>query len=116
MFGRFALIAGILLATAGVASAEALSGAEIKALLAGKSAKWQSADGKVKGTTAWAADGGAVVTGNFGDFDKDSGTWRVKGDTYCAKWQRIRKGKEACFPFEVMGNGRYKVGTSVVQF
>jgi len=113
MRGLAVLPLAISLLLPGVASAQELTGAQIKELLSGKTGSWQSVDGKIKGKTGWGADGRGAVTGNFGDFDQDTGKWRVKGDQYCTRWSKIRKGKESCNPVISLGNGSYQVGNSV---
>ena len=37
---------------------------------------------------------GTMKTDSFGG---DKGVWRLSGDGYCATWEKIRAGKEACF-------------------
>ncbi len=47
------------------------------------------------------ADGTATVkAGNT----SDSGNWRLSDDGYCATWQKIRAGQEACFTVTRSGN------------
>ncbi len=96
--------------------ADTLKKKDVLNLISGKSATWQTEDGKIKGTIAWAADGSQSVSGNFSGFDSDSGTWRIKGADVCSTWTKIRKGKEQCNPFEDLGGGKYKSGKSIIQF
>ncbi|MBD3764443.1 MAG: hypothetical protein IE927_06820 [Rhodobacterales bacterium] len=110
---RVWVMAGLMALMPVAGMAKDLTGAEIKALLSGKTGTWQTADGKIKGTNAWGKNGVAKVTGNFGKFTEDTGTWRIDGNQYCAKWTKIRDGKELCNPVEVVGKNRYRVGNSL---
>lgn len=92
---RWVAAGAVLIASAGVCSAQdaPMTGEEIKAAWADKEVSGRS----VRGAQFWMnlkSDGSASISlGNF----SDTGQWRPTDNGYCAKWNRIREGKEACF-------------------
>ncbi|GIL00962.1 MAG: hypothetical protein BroJett030_08610 [Alphaproteobacteria bacterium] len=100
-----ALLTACLLASP--ALAKSMTGSELKAAFVGKPLKWQTADGKIRGTASYKADGSAAATGNFGSFTSDTGSWRINGNKLCVKWKKIRGGKERCYTVEAKGRGKF---------
>jgi hypothetical protein len=105
------LPAVLLLTT--LSEAQVLKGDELKAAVVGKSGTFRSKDGKVSGTISYSTDGKARATGNFPGFSEDTGTWRFKGERFCVKWKRIRKGAEACFTPTRLPDGSLDFGTNI---
>ncbi len=93
---RFVLVALALATTVTSAAAAPMTAEEIKAAITGKKVTWKSKDGKLKGTTFFAANGTATVTGNMKDVQGDTGRWSVKGTSVCTAWTVLRGGKESC--------------------
>ena len=81
-------------ATARTASAEGMSGEEMRNVVAGNTLMLRANNQRY-----WAyykEDGAAFVKSDQGM--TDTGTWRVTADgQFCVKWQVIRKGNEACW-------------------
>ena len=75
----------------GLASAEDLTGAQIKEKLIGHALKWKSEKYKVGGTTKYNADGTAVI--KIDGQAEETGKWRIKGNNLCDKYG---KKKETC--------------------
>lgn len=48
------------------------------------------------------ADGTSEVISGL---EKQNGAWRLDGDKHCAKWAKIRDGKELCSTYEKTGTG-----------
>jgi hypothetical protein len=94
-----AVMAGPLLVHP-VRADEILTGQQITAAFAGKTADYVSSKGK-KASLVFGSDGSLAISGDF----TDTGAWRVAGDTYCAKWKTLRNGKEACFTVEKSSAG-----------
>jgi hypothetical protein len=84
------IVAGATLAQA-QAQDTRLSPEEIKSSWVGKKVLAQTMKG-AQIEMRLVADGTATLGGGF----TDSGTWRLNDTGYCATWQKIRGGKEAC--------------------
>lgn len=76
--------------------AKPLTGAEIKALIGGKRVNWVTPKG-FKGYTNYKKNGTATVVIKSPKKFKDKGTWRVKANKICNKWNKIRDNEEKCF-------------------
>ena len=96
-------------------AAQTLKGDELKTVLSGKSAIWQTKDGKLKGTGKYTADGKATVTGNFPGLKEDTGVWRIHGDKFCTKYKKLRGGKEACYSIQKLPDGSFDNGESIIK-
>ena len=71
------------LAASGHASAQALSGPEIRRLVTGRSASWVNSGGYT-GTITYLPNGTIQAKANvFGTSMNVSGTWAVQGDRFC---------------------------------
>jgi len=83
----------------GFASAQALSGAEVEALLKGKTLNTEDFGGK--GTISWNDDMTIAVDVTKDDGSKvvDTGTYRFDGAGYCSTWAVLRT-TEKCFTLE----------------
>jgi hypothetical protein len=97
---RWAMAAALLLATPVLAEDVAVSGAELKRLWSDKELVSRSAQGQ-SFFTSLKSDGSATISG--GTFS-DTGVWRVTETGYCARWQQIRNGVEACFTVRRRGD------------
>jgi FlaG/FlaF family flagellin (archaellin) len=84
------------LSMADVVSAQALTGAEAEAALAGMTFNTKDFGGE--GTITWAADGTISVDVTKPDGSKvvDTGTYRFDGTGYCSTWTTLRT-TEKCF-------------------
>src|SRR5262245_36876141 len=91
--------------------AQVLKADEITAAVLGKQATWNTKDGKISGNVACSTNGTCQITGNFGKFNKDTGTWRFKGNQFCNTWRKIRDGKERCFEVTKLPDGSLDMGT-----
>jgi hypothetical protein len=65
---------------------------EIKAKWVGKKVFARSAAGQLADFVMMADGSASVSVANF----SDTGTWRLWEKGYCARWQKIRAGTEAC--------------------
>jgi hypothetical protein len=90
---KYAVIAAALAMSAGTALAQdaRMSPEDIKSAWVGKKVQAQTIKG-VQIEMRLATDGSATLGGGF----TDSGKWRLTDTGYCATWQKIRGGKEAC--------------------
>lgn len=92
---RLVAVAALGVGSASMCSAQdaPLTGEEIKAAWADKEVSGRT----VRSAQFWMSlksDGSAsIAVGNL----NDTGQWRPTDNGYCAKWNRIREGKEACF-------------------
>jgi hypothetical protein len=104
-----ALLAAVVLcgATAAQAQDQFLTGDQIKAAWTGKKLFARSGSAGLLDMQLRADGTAQVSVGNM----NDTGTWRVTDDGYCAKWQRIRQGAEACFKVMKRGDRTYTVGS-----
>jgi hypothetical protein len=87
---------GVMIALACVAAHAqdtVVSGDEIKAKWAGKKLFTRGANGQLADFALMVDGSASISTNNF----SDTGTWRPWEKGYCAKWQKIRQGAEACF-------------------
>lgn len=73
------------------ASAEDLTGAQIKEKLIGHTLKWKSQKYKVGGVSKYNADGTATI--KIDGQAEETGKWRIKGNNLCDKFG---KRKESC--------------------
>lgn len=96
------ITAAILLALAGPASSQALSGADAEAALKGKTFNTEDFGGT--GTITWAADGKISVDVKKPDGSAvvDTGTYRFDGKGYCSTWSKLRT-TEKCFTLRKTG-------------
>jgi hypothetical protein len=82
-----------------------LTGAQLSARYSqGPSYTFTSSQG-ASGKIDYAKNGATNV--KVGDFE-DTGKWRIKGDTVCITWKKIRDGKEGCFTIYDLGNGKQR--------
>jgi hypothetical protein len=65
---------------------------QVKSEMAGYAMLAKTNQGQVFDFTMLA--NGTIKTDSFGG---DKGVWRLSADGYCATWDKIRAGKEACF-------------------
>jgi len=88
-----ALVVGLLGGNA-YADHGQVSEAELKALFTGATAHGKTTKG-AKYTTKFTPDGSIILDVATGF--KDTGKWRIDGNTYCATLKKSRKGTEACW-------------------
>ena len=94
---------------AGAAWADALSGADVEALLKGKT--FNTADFGGKGTITWNADGTIAVSvkkDSDGSMVEDTGTYKFDGKGYCSTWKVLRT-TEKCFTLTKTGDTTYDI-------
>lgn len=94
------------------AAQQALSGAEIRSLIQGKTYRWEAPNG-MGGTISVFADGAQQMTTNIPDVPTDTGSWRISGNELCSTWQRIRNGAESCQTLTRTGERTYVSSTGV---
>jgi hypothetical protein len=71
-----------------------LVGEQLEKLFSGAKTHMRTSRGSSLITT-FSANGSARA--EIGDSWSSNGNWRVEGGKYCAKWERVRDGNEACF-------------------
>lgn len=89
-----------MLGTTIPAMAETMTAAEIEAELIGKTLCVKNKQNKTICVQHKAGGVSEVVSGP----QLQTGVWRFKGNKHCAKWQKIRDGKELCSNFEKNGS------------
>lgn len=91
-------------AVAGSAMTE-LTADQLRTDFIGKTFKLVWTDGKQKqtGSQILAADGSESLTMDSGY--KDEGTWTMKGNLICSKWNRMKK-QSPCAPIYSIGDGK----------
>lgn len=91
-----AIIVGLLTASLLAACGdEALTGPDLRRLLAGNSVRGATADNKTYHVHFTAA---GVIYMEVEDGFADQGRWRVTNDAqYCRQWDRIGGGREVCY-------------------
>ena len=101
-------LATALVLFAGAASADPLSGADVEALLKGKTMNTQDFGGK--GTITWNADMTIAVDVTKDDGSKvvDTGTYRFDGKGYCSTWKVLRT-EEKCFTLDKTGDNTWNI-------
>jgi len=94
-----ALSAAVILGS--VSGALAMSKAEFKSIVVGKTWKWKQ--GKRNGTIRYQNSGKIKlkITGSKGF--KDTGSWLWKGSKLCTTYKKIRKGKTKCIKLTLKG-------------
>lgn len=93
----FTLALGLASSTAALAMSEA----DFRSSIVGKTWKWKS--GKTGGTVKFYKSGKVkVVIKGKGGF-RDKGTWRYRRSGHCTKYKKIRKGEEKCFSMKRKG-------------
>jgi hypothetical protein len=100
---RLALLALLLLAGASPASSAetALSGEEIRALISGNTLQGSFMTNPL--TMVFYPDG--LIRGAIGLTGSDSGTWEIKGDTYCHLWFTYFSAVRRCYKWFPQGDG-----------
>lgn len=86
------LVSLLLCASSSVLAQTMLTPEQIKSELAGHTMLAKTNRGQMFDFTMLA--NGTMKTDSFGG---DKGVWRLSADGYCATWDKIRAGKEACF-------------------
>jgi len=104
---RAALAMLTILASAGAAIADNLTGAELHALLAGRTIYISAPFGSLPiryspgGTMVAKSRAMAVYSGGVGE---DRGTWRISGNQFCQRWTIWQAGREQCFSVSRTGS------------
>lgn len=88
-------VAGLIASGSASLSQQALSGAEIRSLVEGKSYRWDTPNG-FAGSITVRSDGSQSLTSNIPNIESDTGSWRIHGDQLCSRWTKIRGGDESC--------------------
>lgn len=97
---RAALAMLTIMASAGAAIADSLTGAELHALLAGRTIYISAPFGSLPirynpgGTMVAKSRAMAIYSGGVGE---DRGTWRISGNQFCQRWTIWQSGREQCF-------------------
>jgi hypothetical protein len=103
--GLAAALAGMV--AGGEASAQALSGPEIRRLVSGRSASWVNASGYT-GTITYLPNGVIQAKANvFGTSMNVGGTWSVRGDRFCRAMNMGPSGT-SCQQVVRAGGGTYR--------
>ena len=101
---RRGVLAGLataaILASAGQAAADNLTGVELRVLLAGRTIHISAPFGSVPirynaGGTMFAKSKAMAVFS--GGIEEDRGTWRISGNQFCQRWKLWQAGREQCF-------------------
>ena len=80
---------------------EALTGDQIRSLITGNTLQGSFLAKRL--VMVFYADG--VVRGSIGLSGSDSGTWEIKGDTYCNEWVTYFEGVPRCYRWIPQGDG-----------
>ena len=80
---------------------EALSGEQIRSLITGNTLEGAFRARRL--VMVFYADG--QVRGSLGLTGSDSGTWEIKGDTYCNEWFTYFNGVHRCYQWVPDGDG-----------
>ncbi len=84
---------------------ELLSGQQLSVLFQnGLNTKWRTK--RANGTTVYRADGSSMM--QWAEH-RTTGSWRLKDNSVCTRWQGIRNGNERCFQWAEVGSGKYEV-------
>lgn len=46
--------------------------------------------------------------------EKDTGTWRLDGDSFCVTWKKLNNAKEQCFTLKRLDDGKIEVSNGSV--
>ena len=107
-----AAVGAMFLATAPALAADAMTNAELTALLSGgKTIALGGPDAGYTGELTLNADGtgkGEAKTDD-GKVLTLTGTWRIEGDHFCPTWQEFNDGKEVCETWVKDGTNKVKV-------
>jgi hypothetical protein len=109
MYRILAFLAALTLAV-GVASADPLSGADVEALLKGKT--FQIVYLGDEGTITWHEDLTITMSQKKpdGGMAEDSGTYRFDGKGYCSVWKSLeQRTEERCFTLVKTGDTTYDI-------
>lgn len=81
------------------AMAEQLTGSELRDLLAGETINLSAPFGSLPITYSPAGRmvAKSAVMAVFSGIYKDTGTWRINGNSFCQKWKTWNGGREQCF-------------------
>jgi hypothetical protein len=94
------LAAAAALGSAATASAENLTGAQLRILLAGHTIYISAPFGSLpirynpSGTMVAKSKAMSIYSGGV---EEDHGTWRISGDQFCQRWKLWQSGREQCF-------------------
>ena len=89
------------LAAGGACAEEALTGEQVRALLAGNSLQGSFVAEQL--TIAFYEDG--TLIGTLGLAGSDRGKWTIEGDLYCQHWVRYFGAEERCYRWVAVGDG-----------
>ncbi len=95
-----ATITATVMVSGNAAMAGPLTGAELHALLAGRTIYISAPFGSLPirynpgGTMAAKSKAMAIYSGGIGE---DQGTWRISGNQFCQRWKIWQAGREQCF-------------------
>lgn len=111
---KILLAAGAIVMMAVPAKAANLTAEQMQKAFVGKRITYETADG-FKGSARYNKNGSASLSNTKPDRFKDKGTWRIKGNSFCNKWEVVRDGRERCFTYVETGKGRYlsNTGTAI---
>jgi hypothetical protein len=115
--------AATILLSAPAAAEEAMTGDQLKELLAGGKTMMLGGPGTgYSGELVLTADGKGKGQAKTDDGSKTfviEGTWEIRDDTFCRTWAEISDGKEVCETWIIIGpkmvrvmNGEKKVGVN----
>ena len=110
---RLLLTFGIVLVFGFPAQAKNLNVDEMRKAFVGKRVTYVTKDG-YEGSARYSKNGSAKVTNKKPERCTDRGSWRIKGNKFCNKWEVIRDGKEKCFTYKETGKGVYLSNTGTV--
>lgn len=105
------LLVALLLQPA-TAYAAPLTGEQLKSQIIGKKWKWESQG--AKGTIRMRRNGSIAVTTNT-SIKRDKGSWQIRGNRLCTRFEKLRSGEEACYTYTKSGN-RYLLSNGGVLF
>ena len=102
------------LALAAPAAARDLTAKDLKVFI-GKAGRWETLDGKFRGTARWNRDGSQTMTSSDPTIVRDTGRWSIEGDNWCSKWSKAYRSRKRCGVIREVRPGVYKIGNFITR-
>ncbi len=92
----------------GAASAEELSGRELRSTFVGQSIQWWENGGWKSGGLTLLPDGRAEISlSGPARAEEDIGRWHIEGNHICTSWARLRAQQTKCYSVNRIGPNRF---------
>ncbi|GGK18215.1 hypothetical protein [Salinarimonas ramus] len=110
----FIVLAGLAAADIDARAQGTLSREEIRALVDGKTYRFEVPQRGFARTTTIDADGAQALTSNIPGIETDTGSWRIAGNELCSRWTKIRNGDESCQTVTPQSDTRYETSNGTI--